>query len=175
MERALTTPHPEYRALLMFEKVPAGFITFPCRDGRSLPHVKPGEFVVVDTNDRTPVAGELFVIKFNDKPINHHICMVRYRERVGWSDPTQGSDGWTVGAVVNDAVRRAVDTAPELGAKGGDHRRFMIEANLRTGAWLEGPYRTAGPSFDHLCNCLVGRIIGIYEPRFEEPKRGASR
>ncbi len=40
---------PEYRALMMFDRLPAGCISFQCKDVGSMPHVRPGEFVVVDT------------------------------------------------------------------------------------------------------------------------------
>ncbi|MEL4378362.1 hypothetical protein [Brucella cytisi] len=47
-----------------------------------------------------------------------------------------------------------------------------LQAQMVTGAWSEGPYASEGDSFDHSCDCLVGRVIGIYAPSFEEPSRG---
>ncbi|MEZ5804800.1 MAG: hypothetical protein R3E51_15390 [Rhizobiaceae bacterium] len=29
----------------------------------------------------------------------------------------------------------------------------------------EGPYQDAGQSYEHLCSCLVGQVIGLYQPK----------
>ncbi len=63
---ALPTPAPtqELRALPMFDDLPAGCILHPIVDELTTPHLKPGEFAVVDTTDRRPDLGELFVIQW---------------------------------------------------------------------------------------------------------------
>ena len=159
---------PEYRALMMFDRLPAGCISFQCKDVSSMPHVRPGEFVVVDTAVRTPIAGELFVVKFGPELGHHHICMVRRRENIRWCDMSHGSGGWTVGAVSNDAARRAVarmQAERPAGMSDVEFNHYFIRANLGVGAWVEGPYQDAGQSYEHLCSCLVGQVIGLYQPK----------
>lgn len=79
MTRARILPQPEYRALVMFDRLPEGCISFLCTDVSSMPHVRPGESVVVDTADREPSAGELFIIKFGEHRSNYHICLASRR------------------------------------------------------------------------------------------------
>lgn len=43
---------PDLRALMMFDTLPAGCIAHLVNDAHSMPHIRPGEFVVVDTTDR---------------------------------------------------------------------------------------------------------------------------
>lgn len=163
---ALVPMQPELRALMLFDRVPAGCTTFLCTDRSSLPHVRPGEYVIIDPNDRKPRHGELFVIKFGDDIRRHHIYMTRRGGGFGMTT------GWRVGAVVNDQVaaawRRAKDRTDlsEI-----EKNRVLLTAHCAAGAWMEGPYDDEGRSFDHLCNCLVGSVIGLYVPTFEEPKR----
>ena len=157
---------PEYRALMMYDALPAGCISFLCTNRSSEPHVKAGEFVVVDTSDRVPAPGELFVIKYDEDLRHHHICMTRRGSGFG------AKDGWRVGAVVNDRLTKAVnDLRARKDLSEIEKNKLHIAAHNAIGAWTEGPYRDDGPSYDHLRNCLVGRVIGIYAPKFEGPTR----
>jgi hypothetical protein len=54
----------ELRALEVMRSVPTGCVAFPITDDRSMPHLKLGEFAVVDTTDRVPAIGELFAIQW---------------------------------------------------------------------------------------------------------------
>ncbi len=158
---------PELRALMMFDNVPDGCTTFLCSNESSLPHVRPGEFVIVDKTDREPIAGELYVISFGPRLDQHHICMVRRRSGIQWSRKDLPQDGWQVGAVRNDEMQAF---RQELKRKGLPHAAFVaaiFRAQALTGSWSEGPYASEGDSFDHLCECLVGKVIGIYQPSDE--------
>lgn len=171
----LAIPQPEYRALMLFDTLPAGCISFMCRDESSLPHIRQGEWVVVDTTDRKPRHGELYVISFGARLDQRRICMVRRKRNVGWVDRQYGPDGWTVGAIRNDECRAALEPI-NARKKSGTLRHeewsgLVFEANRLTGAWTEGPYQDGGTSYDHLCNCLVGCVIGLHAPQFEEPRR----
>ncbi|OAE39613.1 S24/S26 family peptidase [Brucella intermedia] len=171
----IATMQPGLRALMMFEKVPEGCVTFPCTDASSMPHVRPGEFVVVDKTDREPVHGELYVVSFGPRRHQHHICMLRRKTGITWRCSDLPQDGWEVGAVRNDelrTIRRELDRQHSEGLPRDQFIAALLKAQMATGAWSEGPYASEGDSFDHLCDCLIGRVIGIYAPSFEEPNRG---
>jgi hypothetical protein len=59
-------PPGEVRALPMLNDLPAGCIVHPVTDEKSAPHLRPGEFAIVDTTDREPDLGEVFVMKRRD-------------------------------------------------------------------------------------------------------------
>jgi len=165
---------PELRALMMFDKVPEGCILFPCTDESAMPHIRPGEFAIVDTSDRTPCHGELYVIKFGERADQHHICMVRKKSDIQWCRKDLPQSGWTVGSVRNDEMRRLrkeLEVEMSHGLSRDQFIAMMLKTQKTTGAWSEGPYASEGSSYEHLCQCLVGSVIGIYQPTFDEPTR----
>ncbi len=52
------------RALPTLDALPAGAIAHPVADTTAAPHLLPGDFAVVDTADREPTHGELYVIRY---------------------------------------------------------------------------------------------------------------
>jgi hypothetical protein len=52
-----------FRALTPFKRLPQAHKTFLVPDDASAPHLMPGEYAVVDTTDRDPQNGELFLIQ----------------------------------------------------------------------------------------------------------------
>ncbi|MEJ5087125.1 hypothetical protein [Brucella pseudogrignonensis] len=161
---------PELRALMMLDSLPEGCVLFPCTDESSWPHIRPGEFAVIDTTQRLPVHGELYLIKFGERKDQHHICMVRKKSDIQWSCKELPSDGWTVGSARNDEMQRIRQELERLHSDGMSRQQFisqMMLAQKITGAWAEGPYATEGQSYEHLCNCLIGTVIGIYQSDFE--------
>ncbi|MFG1270106.1 hypothetical protein V5F40_19310 [Xanthobacter sp. DSM 14520] len=60
---------PELRALMMFPTLPPGHMTFPVPDDAFYPHLRRGEFAVVDLADHRPAEGELFLISYRDQRI----------------------------------------------------------------------------------------------------------
>ena len=72
---ALALPEPEYRALPIFDRLPQGCFAWLCSDNSSHPHIRPGEWAVVDAGQRRPVVGELFVIKFGPHRRHERICL----------------------------------------------------------------------------------------------------
>ena len=144
-----TTPHvtlQELRALLIYDNLPAACVAHLIADDHSAPHLRPGEFAVVDTCDRQPARGELFVIRCNGG-----------RQQVVQAWPRQMHDGqggertaWWVGDMDRP---RSLDEA-------------MHQLRSRDLGTSDGPYR-----LDHLASKLVGRVVGVLAPVFEEPKR----
>lgn len=57
---------PELRALMMFPTLPPGHMTFLVEDDAFHPHLRRGEFAVLDLADREPAQGELFVISYSN-------------------------------------------------------------------------------------------------------------
>jgi hypothetical protein len=52
------------RALTYFESLPPHHKTFHVGDDDSAPHLKPGEFAVIDTSDTEPQRGEIYLIQY---------------------------------------------------------------------------------------------------------------
>lgn len=158
----------EQRAFVVYRTLPEGCISFMCADQSSMPHIRPGECVVVDTTDRRPVVGDVYVIKFGPEIQHHHICVVRHSRLA--------EAKICVGAITNDVVRRAFDRIEATDRTRVEKNKLLITAHNLAGGWTEGPYGPEGsPSYDHLCNCLVGRVIGLLEPDFEGPLRKGGR
>jgi hypothetical protein len=61
------------RALTLIDKLSAGWMTFRIPDKASSPHLRPGEFAVVDLSDRSPQHGELFLIQSSSGERNRYI------------------------------------------------------------------------------------------------------
>lgn len=155
MSRAVAL-QPELRALMVFDQLPAGCISFPCIDEDCMPHIRPGEFAVVDTADRRPQHGELYVIQWNGG--RRCICQARISGVASKDRPID--EAWSVGSLAGIRGRDAVEA----------HLRALRETSagipsLRRLAWSEGWFTE-----EHLTSKLVGRVIGIHVPEFEEPK-----
>jgi hypothetical protein len=56
---AIKGSQPQLRALTCFDSLPPHHKTFHVRDGSSAPHLKPGEFAVIDTADTELQKGEV--------------------------------------------------------------------------------------------------------------------
>jgi hypothetical protein len=53
------------RALTMFDHIPAGCVLHPVPDDDSAPHLRAGEFAIVDTTDTEPQHGEVYLVRFH--------------------------------------------------------------------------------------------------------------
>lgn len=61
---AAAPPVSDFRALTLFERLSPEHMTFRVPNAASAPHLKEGEYAVVDLRDRDPQPGELCVIQF---------------------------------------------------------------------------------------------------------------
>lgn len=142
----------EVRALLVYDALPAGCIVKPVKDGGLAPHLRPGEFAIVDTTDCDPIHGELFFVAWMgrqaaDGSENGDLAQAYRREL--------NSDGsaWWVGS-----IRRQMSA---------EDRARAIEAHDWSAlGWSNGPYKDGV-----LERQIRGRVIGILAPSFEEPRR----
>jgi len=148
---ALAIPQPEYRALLVFEQIPEGCFAFPCTDEYSLPHIRPGEWVLVDTRDTLPRHGEAYVIQWNSG--RRQICQAHRRQNRSAAPATYH---WSVGALANPVGRASVDAAVNAYISG--------EATMQQLGWSEGPF---ADDDRHLRSKLVGVVIGLYAASLE--------
>ena len=144
-------PTQALRALPTLAELPPGCIAQPVTDDASWPHLMPGEFAIVDTADRTPVHGELFVIRYADprSETGHVAHIVEIHRRPSRDEP--GGHRWWAAPYVRP---RSVDELAEWIEEG---RPLILS---------QGPFAPGG-----LEGKLTGRIVGILAPAFEEPRR----
>lgn len=145
---ALALPQPEYRALMLYDTLPAGCIAFPCTDAYSEPHIRPGEWVVVDTTDRQPRQGEVYVIQWNNGRRN--ICQA-HRRPSRTSNAPPGAQQWFVGGLSNPRGRIAMDAMVNAYMCG--------EITMHQLGWSEGPFADDG---GYLQSKLIGAVVGLY-------------
>lgn len=132
---------PELRALPVLAAVPGGHLTFPVPDEAFHPHLRRGEFAVVDLADHQPAHGELFLIAYRDPRAEssqrYRLCEIR-RKR-SRHDGTQ--EGWI-----------AHHHEPEGGP-------FWLAHSAMALSLSEGIFSTEGAA-----SRLVGRIVGLFVP-----------
>jgi hypothetical protein len=139
-------PQPDLRSFIVYSAPPAGCFTFEVPDDTSVPHLRAGEFVVVDPADREPAEGELFVITWKSSFDRKAEIVQMYlrKGRFGFPDGVRDAWLWYVGA---PAPRELTTLA---GQPVGLARR-----------WVDGPYHD-----DYLRDISHGKIVGIVEPDF---------
>lgn len=125
---------PGLRSFIIYDRLPEGSIAFQVTDGRSLPHIRPGEHVVVDTSDRDPVHGELFLIQWQSGPRVPHVMETFINPKIR---------GWCVGVIAPPPMRDGLGRV----------------ANDCPGRWCDFGFSDA-----YLGEAIVGRVIGIYAP-----------
>lgn len=137
---------PGLRSFIVYGELPAGCFAFEVPDDTSAPHLRAGEFVVVDPVDKEPAEGELFVITWKSS-IDRRAEIVQMDLRKGrfvFADGVRDAWRWYVGA---PAPRELTTLA---GQPVGPARR-----------WVDGPYDD-----DYLRDISHGKIVGILEPDF---------
>ena len=144
------------RALPTLDALPAGSVTHLVADASAAPHLLPGEFAVIDTTDREPIHGELYVIRYSS-PLTDSGFRDRVIEacRRPYRSPEE-ADGWRWWAC--PYVRPLSGAELEAWADAG--RPFVLS---------EGPFKPGAMEAK-----LVGRVIGVLAATFEEPDRGAA-
>ena len=77
---------PELRALECFDNVPQGCRLHLQADDRHAPHLRVGEFAVIDPTDRQPVSGELYMVRWADTG-REAVMQVLIRDEGVWFAP----------------------------------------------------------------------------------------
>lgn len=148
---------PQHNTLNVYRTLPLGCIAFIVKDHHCMPFIRPGECVVVDTDDRTPRKDDIYVIGWEGG--KRDICQARHTNHT-FAD---GQTVWMVGSMKRSdpaALQRFLESG--LTPSGG-----IPQWN---GAWSEGPF-----TFDHLESKLVGAVIGLYEPKVDDMIRNAGK
>lgn len=154
---------PELRAFIVYDHVPPGCIAHQITDERSAPILRPGDVVLIDTRQREPMHRELFLIAYtprssdNTPPMEIVEAYLRPgRYGSGPNGEMIDSHAWFVGAYNRP---RSYEQMLAWGSS-----RKPIEC-------VDGPYATEGRNAGYLQEKLRGRVVGILEPAYEEPKR----
>jgi hypothetical protein len=133
------------RALTMYDHVPGGCILHPVTDDDSAPHLRAGEFAIVDTTDTWPPQhGEVYVLRY---------------QRPRWQKPDEEV------FYIQQVFARS---------RTYEGRSFIsFEAScLNFEPYVEAVQRTPGliPEISHRCmafpvlkEVVIGRIIGVFQ------------
>jgi hypothetical protein len=130
------------RSYIIYDILPVACIAVEIEDDGCEPHVREGEFVVVDTEDRDPIHGELFLMQWE----SGRRAVVELSLRDGYAGPV-----WWVHSH-NHPETREQWTA------------WITDG--RTGGYADGPYAADGEQADYFHRKLLGRVVGILEPDF---------
>lgn len=140
----------ELRALDALDHVPAGCRLVLQSDDYHAPHIRPGEFVVIDPNDCGLVLGELFLVQWMGGS-QSIMCAKRGRAH---SSATEAHTGLPV-----------EESFYYLGPL--NRPKFLADGNMDWSQPVhmsDGPYRRCD-----LQKKLAGRVLGIYRPADETP------
>lgn len=155
-----TTQQPSLRSFIVYDRLPAGCIAFPVTDEQNAPHLQPGDIAVIDPTDREPAVGELFVIRWSSGRSEIVETWTKaMRAGCGPNGEMMDTLCWKVGG--SSRPRSYAELCAWL--KAG-----------KAGGWVDGPYATEGPTAGALAEKLRGRVIGILEAAFAEPRRLSS-
>lgn len=124
------------RALPIYKNVPAGCLGHLIENAQTEPHLRRGEIAIIDATDKTPVAGELFLIRF-DHPL--------YDEGV---------------LKIVQVIRKMTGllgskTQPFWVAPYAEDQYVPGHGMMRM---MDGPYNEK-----HLSGKLVGRVVGVLQ------------
>lgn len=91
----LTNRPQQHNTLNVYRTPPPHCIAFEVTDRHSLPFIDPGEVVVIDTEDRTPRVGDIYVIEWIGGRRN--VCQARHSARLWQKDGQEPR--WHVGSM----------------------------------------------------------------------------
>jgi hypothetical protein len=141
---------PGLRSFVVYDQIPDGCEVHEVQNRDSHPHLRKGDFVIVDTWDRAPCIGELHLIQWKSKRTGERDVVTMEKKRVnvcrGGRGPGVPTELWFVGPYAPQ--RMMALTGEEVGPA------------IR---WADGPYRD-----EYLDDIIIGRIVGIYEPDFRK-------
>lgn len=144
----------ELRALLVYDALPIGCIAKPVIDNHLAPHLREGEFAIVDTTDCDPIHGELFFVAWagsrnSDGTEKGALCEAYQREHT--CDGASFS-AWSVGSMRGRLSPETTD-------------RLIKERRYDALGWSNGPYRDGA-----LEQQIRGRVVGVLAASFKGPK-----
>jgi hypothetical protein len=140
---------PGLRAFIVCDRIPEGCKAYVVPDNRQLPHLRAGEWVVVDPDDRVPTHGDLFMIQWQSGRAGPQVVEAGLMRNLSQQ---RGEPYWAVGARHRGAHNATALVFGEPGQIIGDF-----------------PYRS-----EQLTERFLGKVVGILEHAFGEPQRLAS-
>lgn len=158
---------PELRALMVFNDVPPGHMTYEVPDDTFAPHLQQGEFAVIDLSDHEPWDRELFLISFASPRTRAGLAwrIVQMRGKKEFRSPDEAfvlhSEPGSVPATCWTACFWIPPDDPA-------ERCRLLRAGMS--GTSNGPYTTA-----YAAECLVGRIVGVFVPAVREARSGGRR
>lgn len=148
-------PGAEYRAYMIHAHIPDGCIVVPVTDNRGAPHLRMGEFAIVNPADRDPKSGEVYLVQWEGG--SRSIMSIKaFPNHCVDASPERPFEWWLGGAAFP-------------WRKPGSQKRSMKEclALLARYGSNDGPITDVG----YLKSKLVGRIVGIFQEKAEGPMR----
>jgi hypothetical protein len=136
------------RSYIVYDRLLDGCSAFPIEDDSCEPHLHEGEWVAVDTEDRDPMTGELFLIRWES---SSRRAIMELSLRGGHA----GAVWW------GHSYRRR---------RSIKERQAWIRMG-RTGGWSDGPYVADGERAACFQCKIIGKVVGIMSVGFR-PERG---
>lgn len=164
--KAIASRPQQHNMLNVYRELPPGCVPFLVQDEYSMPFIRPGECVVVDTTDTTPRVGDIYVIQWDNTlrgEVRRDICQARHSSAMWKSRDAQPL--WHVTSMKTAGpgdLERFIEETAANRAKG------MVP--MWTGGWSDGPF-----DYDHLASKLYGAVIGIYRPKVDHMIEKARR
>ena len=144
----ITAQQADLRAYIVLPRMPEGCVSHVIPDSRAEPHFHVGDIAIVDPDNRTPDHGDMFLIEWSNG--GRQVVEIRRFPKpeaiVGWNGV--------------DEYWRLHWKAALTSIDGGKSK--VVD-------WGDGPYSTA-----HLAPKIVGCVVGILQPAYEEPMRVAA-
>lgn len=142
------------RALTVFDNIPAACFLQAVTDDSCDPHLRVGEFALVDTKDREPQHGELYVMGHRNVCDELRCSIHQVRTTIERDIRYRKWQAWWYGPLVPAAFP----------SKGHATMDAALQHPLRM-VLTEGPMLLTG-----IRQKIVGRVVGIYEAKVEELK-----
>jgi hypothetical protein len=149
------------RALTMYDHVPGGCILQPVTDDDNAPHLRAGEFAIVDTTDTEPQHGELY--------------LVRFRKRARWPKPFE--EVCYIQQVIATQHRYRDETFIGFWTQCLNFEPYCEIGQRRPGLVPEISHRSMadGPRIaNEIQKALIGRVVGIYQAE-DKPAQAIER
>lgn len=169
--KAIAFRPQQHNTLNVYRELPPGCVPFLVQDEYSMPFIRPGECVVVDTTDTTPRVGDIYVIQWDNTlrgEVRRDICQARHSSAM-WRR-RDGETSWHVTSMKTVGPGDFEKFLEKAAAERANGMAPHGAVPMWTGGWSDGPF-----DYDHLASKLYGAVIGIYQPKVQEMIEKARR
>ena len=141
----LSQLQPGLRSYIIYNDIPPGCIAFELPDDSCLPHFRAGEVAIIDSADRAPMHGELFLLQYRSGKDQ----IIRETTRQG----INGSAVWWI--------------HPSNRPRSHEDRLRRMRCGLAT-ITSDGPYADSDDHAGYVESLLKGRVVGLLEMDFRK-------